>query len=612
MKTSDKKKIERKLNAGSLIQSYRRLSHYVLAHRRSLTLVALCMVAAAILEIMRPWPIKIVFDVILVPQENPGAVADYLRSMFGTEDLLLALCAISIFFIAVFGGFISFAETSLLASTGQKVVAAIRLDLYRHIQRLSQSFHDTARSGDLLARLTGDVRMLRDLLINSVMFISARALIFTGMLIVMLAMDWQLTLVALSVIPLLAFSSGYFVKRIKSAAREQRRNESRIAHVVTENLSSIKVVQAFARESFEGERFSERNNSSATAEISAIRQATFFDRLVKVFVAAGTCGVIWFGVMRVQAGVLTPGDLLVFTTYLAALYKPVKKIAELTSRLTKAGVRAERIIEILDCVPEVRERPNAKTAGPFKGDIQVCGVTFDYGREGDILNNASLKIAAGETIAIMSKSGAGKSTIAHLLLRFYDPISGSIKIDGRDIKNYSLASLREQITVLLQDTALFNASIRENIGYGKLDATDEQVEAAAKAANAHEFIMALPEGYDTVIGPRGGTISGGQRQRIALARAILKDAPILVLDEATSALDTETEREIQGELKHLATGRTTLTVAHRLATVKKADGILVFDGARIVATGDHDTLVAQDGLYARLARLQFTEGMAAE
>ena len=515
---SEDKKAQRRLDVGNLLGTYRRLAHYVLEHRRSLVLVVLCMVAIAALEIIRPWPIKIVFDVILVPQPNPGWAGEALRSWLGSGERLLAFCAIGIFSIALLGGIVSFLETTLLAQIGQRVTAAVRLDLYRHIQRLSQSFHDTASSGDLLARLTGDVRMLRDLLVNSVMFVGARVLVFTGMLIVMFMMDWQLTLVSLAVIPLLAICVSYFVKRIRGAARIQRRSESRIAHVLTENLSAIRVVQAFARETFEDERFRERNNSSADAEISTTRQTAFLDRLVKVFVAAGTCGVIWFGVTRVQAGVLTPGDLLVFTTYLAGLYKPIKKLAELTGRLAKAGVRAERIIEILDLVPEVRDAHDAVSAPPLKGKIKFSNVDFDYAGGGELLKGASFSIKAGETVALMSRSGAGKSTIAHLLLRFYDPRGGTIEIDGQDIRNFTLVSLRDQIAILLQDPALFNATIRENISYGKLDATEAEVIAAAKAANAHDFISALPDGYDTVVGTRGGKLSGGQRQRIAIAR----------------------------------------------------------------------------------------------
>lgn len=571
-----------RLRPRSLVGSYRRLSHYMLAQHRALVLVAVCMAAAAVLELLRPWPIKIVFDVILIPQENAGAAADAMRDIFGAGDALLAVCATSIFLVAVLVSAASFAETTLLAGIGQNVIAAIRLDLYRHVQALSQSFHDTTSAGDLLTRLTGDVRMLRDLLVNAVMFIGARALVFAGMLTVMLLMDWQLTLVALSVLPALALTSGYFVSRVKAAARRQRKSESRIAHVLTENLSAIRIVQAFAREPIESSRFSQRNQSSAKAEIAATREAAFLDRLVKIFVAAGTCGVVWFGVTRVQAGALTPGDLLVFTTYLAGLYKPVRKTAELMGKLAKAGVRAERIIEILDLEPEVRDRPGALTAEGLRGDIRIVDLSFLYTHSDDVLRTANLRIAPGETIALMSKSGAGKSTIAHLLLRFYDPLSGSIEIDGQDIRDYRIASLREQVSVLLQDTMLFNASIRDNIGYGKLDASDEEIEAAAKAADAHDFIMSLPDGYDTIVGPRGGTLSGGQRQRIAIARALVKDAPIVILDEPMTGLDAKTGQAVRVALAHLIASKTCILITHELSTAVLADRIIEIRNGQLV------------------------------
>lgn len=565
---------DRKIEVGALRRLFRRMGPHLKDHRRKLTLGFLAMIGVALAEIMRPWPIKIVFDGILIPQENPDAVTAWLMSAFGNGDALLGAMAAAILGIALLGGAMGFAQAYLIAAVGQKVVAQIRLDLYRHVHRLSHSFHDTASSGDIIARLTGDVRMMRDLLIDAVVFFAARILVIALTIGVMLWMDWRLTLTALTILPALWLVTRYFGKRIKGAARKQRRKEGKIAVVMTEGISSINVVKGFAREAYEESRFAKQNNSSAEAGVVTTRLAANMDRVTQVLLALGTAVVVWFGVTQVRAGVISPGDLLVFTAYLSSLYKPIRKMASMTARVAKATASGERLLEIFDLEPEVAEHPGSKALNQRAyGWVLFEGVSFSYADGSKVLDQVDLELHPGEVTALVGPSGAGKSTIGRLLMRFYDPLEGRVHIDGWDVRNLTLDSLRSNIAVVLQDSVLFGTSVRDNIAYGRLDATEEEIVAAAKAAEADGFIRALPEGYDTILGERGETLSGGQRQRIAIARAILRDAPILILDEPLSGLDPATATSLLASLRRAAAGRTTLLVAHDDLTLSLADHI---------------------------------------
>ena len=564
-----------RLDTRALGRVYRRFSPHLRPFRRTLLGAGACMVGVTAMEIARPWPLKIIFDGLLMPQPEPDAVTGAVLSASGGGDMLLAVTAGAILVLAVLSGLFGFGQSYLLATVGQKVVARIREQLYSHIQRLSHSFHEASRTGDLLARLTEDVRMMRDLMVNAVIYTGARTLVIAGTLVVMMLMDWRLTLVAVSILPLLVLATHRFGNEIKGAARKKRRKESRIAEVMTESISSIKLVQAYAREAYEEGRFARQNSSSAKAGLVATRLEAHLDRVVQVILAVGTCAVLWYGVKRVQAGALSPGDLLVFSAYLVTLYKPVRKLAALTGRISKATVCGERILSILDLEPDIADHPDARTAPRFEGAIEFDHVSFGYGRGANVLEDVSFRVAPGETVALVGASGAGKSTIGSLLLRFYDPVEGAVRIDGGDLRDYRLASLREQIAIVLQETALFATTIRDNIAYGRLDATDEEIVAAAKAACAHEFIERLPEGYDTVVGERGSTLSGGQRQRIAIARAIVRDAPVVVLDEPTTGLDAVSERAVREALGRLMRGRTCILVTHDMEALSLADRVLV-------------------------------------
>ena len=575
---------DRRIEVDALRRMFRRMGPHLRSHRRKLWLGFLAMIGVALAEILRPWPIKIVFDGLLIPQANPDPVTAWLLSVFGPGDALLAAMAAAILGIALLGGAMGFAQAYLIAAVGQKVVAAIRLDLYRHIHRLSHSFHDTTSSGEIIARLTGDVRMMRDLLIDAVVFFAARILVILLTIGVMLWMDWRLTLVALTILPALWLITRYFGARIKGAARKQRRKEGKIAVVMTEGISAINVVKGFARESYEEERFAKQNNSSAEAGVVTTRLAANMDRVTQVLLALGTAVVVWFGVTQVRAGAISPGDLLVFTAYLSSLYKPIRKMASMTARVAKATASGERLLEIFDLAPEIAERPDAQPmSDDIHGWVMFDEVSFCYaGTQGAVLDRVELELHPGEVTALIGPSGAGKSTLARLLMRFYDPTEGAVRIDGEDIRNFTLDSLRGQIAVVLQESVLFATSVRDNIAYGRLDATEDEIVAAARAAEADAFIRDLPEGYDTVLGERGESLSGGQRQRIAIARAILRDAPILILDEPLTGLDPATARGLLDSLRRAAAGRTTLLVAHDALTLSLADHVVRVEGGRLV------------------------------
>jgi len=578
-----------KLDKGSLGRVLRVLGPYLRPHRPKLALAALAMVVATAMEIAAPWPIKILFDGLLIPQEQPDRVTALVLRLTGGGDALVATVALVILALAVVGGIFTFAQSYLMSSAGQKVVAAVRLDLYRQIQRLSHSFHDQVSLGDLLARLTADVRMMRDLLINAVIFFTARILVVTGTIAVMAWMDWRLALASLVVFPLLWLVSSYFGGQIRDAARKQRRKEGKIASVMTESIAAITVVKGFSREAFEEARFAKQNSSSLKAGLVTTRLEGHMDQMVQVVLALGACIVLWYGIGRVRAGAITPGDLLVFVAYLQTFYKPIRRLAAMTGSIAKAAASGERLIEIFDLVPDVREAPDATEAPRLVGHIRFRDVHFAYPKGNPVLRGADLEIAAGTTTALIGDSGSGKSTVAKLLLRFYDPSAGTIELDGVNMQRYTLASVREQVAIVLQESVLFATSLRENIAYGKLDATEEEVVAAARAAGADEFIRRLPEGYDTIVGERGGTLSGGQRQRIAIARAILRDARILILDEPLTGLDAATAAEVAEALRRAAVGRTTILIAHDPQSLAIADRIVrVRKGDFRPAGGDRD------------------------
>jgi subfamily B ATP-binding cassette protein MsbA len=527
-------------------------------------------------------------------------------SFIGTDKFsILNFAVLAVIVIAVFGAISSYIENYLTTSVGQWVMHDLRRVLYSHIQKLSLSYHDRKRTGDLISRVTSDIDAVQSLISNVLLGVLVNILTLIGMMLVMLYLNWMFTLIALLVAPGLFLVVYHYTHRIKQASRAMRRQEGEVVNVLEEVLSSIRVVKAFAREDYEQKRFERESRESVERALAARNVKAKLPPIVEIIVACGTCLVLWYGARLVLAGSLTSGELLVFLLYLGKMYKPMRELSKMTDTVSKASVGWERIREVLENNMQVRDLPGAKHAPRFKGKIEFDHVSFSYDTNQPVLNDLSLKIEPGQLAALVGPTGAGKTTIASLLPRFYEATSGVIKIDSTDIRRFKQKSLREEISFVLQETLLFRATVAENIAYGKPNATHEEIVRAAKLANADEFIDRMPDGYDTMIGERGVTLSGGQRQRVTIARAIIRDSPILILDEPSAGLDAESEKLVFDALENLMQGKTSIVIAHRLATVRRADVIFVIDEGRVVEQGTHEELLGGSGLYSRLYELQF-------
>jgi subfamily B ATP-binding cassette protein MsbA len=510
--------------------------------------------------------------------------------------------------IALLDAACSYAEKYLTTSVGQWLTHDLRRMLYAHIQRLSLSYHTQKQTGDLISRLTSDIDAVQGFIVSSVLDLTIDTVTLVGMAAVMFYLNWQFTLIALSVAPALFAVTWYYTRSSKKASRDLRKKEGEIVSLLQEVLSAIGVVKAFAQEEYEEQRLEEKSIQSVRIALNARRIKAKLSPLVEIVVACGTALVLWFGGRLVLAGTLTVGSLVVFIWYLGKMYKPMQDFAKMTDAFAKASVGYERLREILDTEPTVRDLPGSRVAGPLKGEIEFDRVNFGYLPERPILKDIHVTLAAGEMTALVGPTGSGKSTIAALIGRLYDPTSGTVRVDGTDLRELQQKSLHDQISYVLQENVLFNAPVWQNIAYGKPGATRAEIERAAEMANAHGFVSQLPHGYDTVVGERGVTLSGGQRQRIAIARAIIRDTPILVLDEPSSGLDAASEELVFEAIDRLIEGRTTVVIAHRFSTIRRAGAILVVENGQIVEHGTHDRLLVAGGLYSRLYDLQFSCG----
>ena len=561
-----------------------------------------CALAFAAARLLEPWPLKYIFDNVLAARPFDSPIPGLDGVLDDSKLRILAAATIAILLLAGLRGVFFAWETLLTTRVGQEVVLRLRRKLFAHLQRHSLDFHAENSTGDLLTRLTSDVSMLRELLVGALLGIISEGIVLIGFLVVMLWMEWRLAVIAIVAMPLVFAIVTAYSGRIRAATRKQRATEGELAGRLEEVLSGIHLVQLFAREDDENDRLRRLNKRSLRTGLQSARLEASLNRWVELSIALTTALTLWFGATQVIAGRMTPGDLIVFVAYMQSFYRPLKRISRVARRAAKAGVSVERIMDVLGQEPDVRD--GATVAPRFRGALQLEGVTFSYRDGQPVLRDVDLSVEAGQTIALVGPTGAGKSTLVGLVPRLRDVTAGAVRIDGRDVRELTLKSLRDQISVVPQDGMLFGGTVRENIAYGKPDATDAEIEAAARAALIHDFVVSLPDGYDTELAERGVTFSGGQRQRLAIARAIVKDAPIVILDEPTTGLDAESEHLVITALERLLQGRTALVIAHRLSTIRRADAIVVLDEGRIVEHGRHDELLSTGGMYHRLHELQ--------
>jgi ABC-type multidrug transport system fused ATPase/permease subunit len=580
---------------------------YLLGVKKSLFMAGLCTLGLALMDLLRPWPLKIIFDYILLNKPLPHYLF-FLKGAFqGDRTTSLVIVSFSIILITVLKSIFSYSQLFIISSTGFKLAHTLRSELFSHLQRLSISFHKRLRSGELLTKITSDTNTLKDVYTESVLDLIGESLTLIGMLVIMLGLNWKLSLILLATCPVLAFISFFRIRRIRHSANRLRKEQGKIASRISEVFSTVSVVQAFGREKYEERRFRAESVQALDESVRTARMEAAAARAAGIISAIGTWGVVLFGALQALDGKMTPGNVIIFASYASSFYSPIKTLTKLTARFSKATVSAQRIREIFDVEPEMEDKPHAVKASNLEGEISFDKVSFHYGDGKDVLKDITFTIAPGEHVALVGPSGSGKTTLAGLILRFFDPQEGFVTIDGIDSKDYQRESLRREIGIVLQESILFGTTIRENIAYGRLEATMEEMVAAAKAANAHDFIMELEEGYDTTIGERGDTLSGGQRQRIAIARTFIRNVPILILDEPMTGLDVESEATVRDALRRLMAGKTCLLITHDLQAVVDADFILIMEEGRIIERGKHRDLMARSNRYRQLHDMKFNQ-----
>lgn len=575
-----------------------RLLPYARRRRGRLGLVVALTAALLAVRLLEPWPLKLVFDHVLLGQPLPAALAWLSPAASATS--LLAILVGTIVALAALAGLLYFQQSLLTSRLGHEVVSELRFDLYRHVQALSFGFHDRRRTGDLIVRLVADIRLVRDALVNLPIDLAESLLLAAGMSVIMLVMDWQLALVAFAMLPLLALLVRRYRKPLKAAVREQRRQEGDLATLASDSLGAIRTIQGFGLEELVAERFGGANRKSLKQGLKAARLEARMRWSSELAVGTVTAVVVGFGAWRILRGQLSPGDLIVFVAYLRAFARPLRRISKTTERVARTAAASERILDLFAHLPEITDRPGAAAAGRLRGEIELAGVSHRHGRYPWVLRRVDLRIAAGERIGLVGPTGAGKSSLLSLLPRFYEPAEGVVRIDGHDIRDLTVDSLRGQFSLVFQEPILFADTIAENIAHGRPGASRDEIVAAAVGAGIHDIVAALPDGYDTVLGERGGTLSGGQRQCVAIARAMLRDAPIVLLDEPTTGLDARSSALVSAALERLMAGRTVLIVSHDLRTLHGVDRIVVLEGGRIVQQGTYDELAARAGLFREL------------
>lgn len=580
-------------------------------HRSALWLGLFATFGESVTDALQPWPIKVLLDNVLGGKPlHIKFIAEAYRvgkDPVHQHHLLLWLC-VAVIVIAVLDAICTYGEKYVTTSVGQWVTHDLRRRLYAQVQRLSLSYHDQSQTGDLISRVTSDIDSVQSFIVSGLLSIVVDVMTLLVMIVVMFYTNWRLTLVALAVVPALFFVVYNYTRNVKKASREVRKREGRMISVVQEVLSSIRVVKAFSRERYELKRLEGESLRTVEAALAARKMKSRLTPIVTLITAAGTCGVLYFGGLSAIKYGMTGGTIFLFLAYISKMYKPMQDLSKIMDTYSKADIGYERIMEVIGNDNELHDDPHADNLPPVKGAITFEHVDFWYREEQPVLRDINLHVEPGTTVALVGPTGSGKTTIVNLLARFYDPVHGRITIDGMDIREVRQASLRNQISFVLQDTVLFSGTIWDNIAYGKPKAKDSEVIAAAEAANALEFINKLPDRFDAVVGERGVSLSGGQRQRIAIARAIIRNSPILVLDEPTAALDAGSEQLVFDALDKLKEGRTSIVIAHRLSTIRSASNIFVVRDGQIVESGSHDELIhKEDGVYKGLHDIQFGE-----
>jgi ATP-binding cassette subfamily B protein len=589
----------------------RHIAPYMPQYRGLILGSGMALIGATIMRLLEPWPLKLVIDQVVKGKHGgKGSGIAFLDAMSSME--LLAFCSVLVVVTigvrAVFGYF----STIGFALAGSRILTQLRHDLYRHLQSLSLAFHDRTRTGELTMRIVSDIGLMREAAVTAILPLFTNILIVFGMAIVMLLLNWKLALIALAPAPLLAFATVRLGHKIQAASRIQRTREGGIAASAAESMAGMRIVQVLSLEDRMAAIFQGFNTGSLTDGVKAKRLSASLERMTDLLTGVSTALVLWFGALLVIRDVLTAGDLIVFLTYLKYTFRPIRDFAKNASRMAKATAAGERVVDLLEETADISDAPDAIPAPAFAGSVRFENVGFAYHDGRAVLKSVNFAIEPGQMVALVGPSGAGKSTIASMLMRLYDATSGRVLIDGRDIRAFTRASLRAQISVVLQESLLFSDTVRENIALARPDATDAEIEAAARLANAHSFIEQMPEGYDTVLAERGVSLSMGQRQRIAIARAALRHSPILILDEPTVGLDRENERLVIDALRRLSRGRAVLLVTHDLELAAEADSIAVLDQGVIAEYGHHDELLKRGGKYTRLYRARMAEKLLQE